>query len=63
MYRWTAAPGGPAYHAYSTNYLVDTEASIIVDVDATPAHRIQEVWSTQTMIERVKERFPEAAKN
>jgi len=62
MYRWTAAPGGPAYHAYSTNYLVDTEASIIVDVDATPAHRTQEVWSTQTRIERVKEHFPEAVK-
>jgi transposase len=25
MARWTAAPGGPAYYAYSTNYLVDTE--------------------------------------
>ena len=60
--RWTAAPGGPAYYAYSTNYLVDTEASIIVDVEATPAHRTQEVWSTQTRIERVKEHFPEAAK-
>ena len=60
--RWTAAPGGPAYYAYSTNYLVDTEASIIVDVEATPAHRTQEVWSTQTRIEPVKEHFPEAAK-
>ena len=57
MARWTAAPGGPAYYAYSTNYLVDTEAGIIVDVEATPAHRTQEVWSTKTMIERVKERF------
>jgi len=55
--RWTAAPGGPAYYAYSTNYLVDTEAGIIVDVEATPAHRTQEVWSTKTMIERVQERF------
>ena len=42
--------------------LVDTEASIIVDVEATPAHRTQEVWSTQTRIERVKEHFPGAAK-
>jgi hypothetical protein len=54
--RWTAAPGGPAFYAYSTNYLIDTEAGIIVDVEATPAHRTQEVWSTKTMIERVKER-------
>ena len=54
--RWTAAPGGPAYYAYSTNYLIDTEAGIIVDVEATPAHRTLEVQSTRIMIERVKER-------
>jgi hypothetical protein len=54
---WTAAPGGPAYYAYSTNYLVDTQAGIIVDVEATPALRTPEVWSTKTMIERVKDRF------
>jgi transposase len=54
--RWTAAPGGPAFYAYSTNYLVDTEAGIIVDVEATPAHRTLEVQSTRTMIERVEER-------
>jgi len=55
--RWTCAPGGPAYYAYSTNYLVDTEAGIIVDVEATPSFRTPEVWSTKTMIERVKDRF------
>jgi transposase len=55
--RWTAAPGGPAFYAYSTNYLVDTEAGIIVDVEATPAHRSEEVESTKTMVRRVKERF------
>lgn len=54
--RWTAAPGGPAYYAYSTNYLIDTDAGIIVDVEATPAHRTLEVQSTKIMIERVKER-------
>jgi transposase len=57
MAQWTAAPGGPAYYAYSTNYLVDTEAGIIIDVEATPALRTPEVWSTKTMIERVKDRF------
>ena len=51
--RWTAAPGGPAFYAYSTNYLVDTDAGIIVDVEATPAHRTLEVQSTRTMIERI----------
>lgn len=57
MAQWTAAPGGPAFYAYSTNYLVDIEAGIIVDVEATPAHRSQEVNATKTMVERVEERF------
>jgi transposase len=55
--RWTAAPGGPAFYAYSTNYLIDLEAGIIVDVEATPAYRIDEVNSTKTMIDRVEDRF------
>jgi len=55
--RWTAAPGGPAFFAYSTNYLIDVEAGIIVDVEATPALRTDEVNSTRTMIDRVEERF------
>jgi transposase len=55
--RWTAAPGGPAFFAYSTNYLIDLHAGIIVDVEATPAHRTEEVDSTRTMIDRVEERF------
>lgn len=55
--RWTAAPGGPAFYAYSTNYLIDTDAAIIVDVEATPALHSQEVQSTRRMIERVDERF------
>jgi IS5 family transposase len=48
--RWTAAPGGPAFYAYSTNYLVDIDAGIIVDVEATTAYRTEEVDATQTMI-------------
>jgi transposase len=55
--RWTAAPGGPAFYAYSTNYLVDTEHGVILDVEATPAHRTAEVESTKTMVDRVQERF------
>ena len=57
MARWTAVLGGPAYYAYSTNYLVDTDNGIIVDVEATPAPRTPEVWPTRTMIERVQDRF------
>lgn len=44
--RWTAAPGGPAFFAYSTNYLIDTAHGVILDVEATPAHRTAEVEST-----------------
>ena len=54
---WTCAPGGPAFFAYSTNYLVDTAHGVIVDVDATPAHRTAELESTKTMLERVKAQF------
>jgi transposase len=55
--RWTAAPGGPAYYAYSTNYLIDLRAGIVVDVEATPAYRTQEVDATRTMVDRVEQRF------
>jgi IS5 family transposase len=55
--RWTAAPGFPAFFAYSTNYLLDVNPGIIVDVEATSAHRTEEVESTKTMIDRVEQRF------
>ena len=55
--QWTAAPGGPAFYAYSTNYLIDVQAGIIIDVDASPAHRTKEVNATKKMIERVEGRF------
>jgi hypothetical protein len=51
--RWTAAPGCPAFFAYSTNYLVDVQSGVIVDVEATAAHRTEETEATKTMIERV----------
>ena len=54
--QWSAA-GGPAFYAYSANYLVDTAAGIVVDVEATPAHKIDEINATKTMIERVETRF------
>lgn len=55
--RWTAAPGGPAYYAYSTNYLIDTEHAVIMDVEATTAHRTAEVDVTRVMVDRVETRF------
>jgi hypothetical protein len=33
--QWTAARKGPAFFAYFTNYLIDTDHSINVDVDAS----------------------------
>ncbi len=55
--RWTAAKGGIAFFAYSTNYLIDTGSGIILDVEATPANRTAEVESTKLMVDRVEERF------
>ncbi|TCG03859.1 IS5 family transposase [Paraburkholderia steynii] len=55
--RWTAALGGPAFYVNSINYLIDLHAGIIMDVEATPAYRIQEVDSTRSMIDRVEQRF------
>ena len=55
--RWTAATGEKAFYAYSTNYLVDIDHNIIVDVEATPSVRTAEVHSTRTMIDHVEDRF------
>lgn len=54
--RWTAAPGCPAYFAYSTNYLVDVHAGVIVDVEATSVHRTEENEATKRMLDRVEDR-------
>jgi transposase len=55
--RWTGAHGGPAFFAYSTNYLIDLDSAIIVDVEASTAIRQAEVAATKTMIDRVDRRF------
>ena len=55
--RWTAAPGCPAYFAYSTNYLVDVHAGVIMDVEATAAYRLEETEATKTMLDRVENRL------
>lgn len=54
---WTGATGGPAFFAYSTNYLIDLEAGIIVDVEASAVNKTAEVEATKTMIERVEDKF------
>jgi hypothetical protein len=55
--RWTGAHGGQAFFAYSTNYLIDVEHAVIVDVEATTAIRQAEVLAARRMIERSMDRF------
>ena len=55
--QWTAARKGPAFFAYSDNYLIDTDHGVILDVEATRSIRQAEVGSTKTMLGRVKARF------
>jgi hypothetical protein len=54
--QWTGARGGPAYFAYSTNYLIDTDNAVIMDVEPTRSIRQAEVGAVRTMIDRVKEK-------
>ena len=53
---WTNR-GGPSYFAYSTNYLIDLKAGIIIDVEPSAVSKAAEVTATRTMIERVEYRF------
>src|SRR6202790_3196541 len=55
--RWTAAHRGPAFFAYSTNYLIDVDNAVIVDVEATTAIRQAEILAAKRMIERSLEHF------
>ena len=48
--------GNVGYY-YSTNYLVDIENNVIVDVEATPANTKSEIASTKRMIERFDEDY------
>lgn len=53
----TGALKGPAFFAYSNNYLIDTDNAIIVDVEASRSIRQAEVGATRTMIRRTREKF------
>src|SRR5690606_35956727 len=55
--RWTAANRERAFFAYSTNYMIDLDHAVIVDVEATTAVRQAEVTAQRRMIERTRERF------
>ena len=55
--QWTGARGGPAYFAYSANYLIDTDHAVILDVEASRSIRQAEVGAVRTMVDRVDDRF------
>jgi len=48
--QWTGAHKGPAFFAYSDNYLIDVKFGVIVDVEASRAIRQAEVGAARTMI-------------
>ena len=54
---WTNKGQMKALFAYGTNYLIDTKAAVIVDVEATPARWSAEVAATKTMLTRTQESF------
>src|ERR1700749_3250355 len=55
--QWTGAMRGPAFFAYSDNYLIDVKFGIIMDVEASRAIRQAEVGASQTMIKRTEAPF------
>lgn len=55
--RYTGANGDRPFFAYSTNYLVDLDNAVIVDVDATAPIRQAETGIVKDMIIRTRERF------
>ena len=55
--QWTGALKGHAFFAYATNYLIDLEHAVIVDVEASRAIRQAEVGAARTMIARTQDRF------
>ncbi len=54
--RWTGANKGPAFFAYATNYLIDLDHAVIVDVEASTAVRQAEVTAARTVIARVNDK-------
>ena len=55
--RYTSAHGGRAEFCYATNYLIDVDHAVIVDVEATTSVRQAEVTAQRRMIDRTQERF------
>lgn len=54
MSQWMAVRGRAEF-IYSTNYMIDVENNIIVDVEASPTTKTLEVKATQIMIDRIEQ--------
>ena len=54
---WVARKNTDPFFAYDANYLIDNKAGIIADAEGTRANRRAEIAITETMIERIKDRF------
>jgi hypothetical protein len=52
-----AATREAAFYSYSTNYLIDLDHAVIVDVEATTSVRQADVTAQRRMIERTQKRF------
>jgi transposase len=52
---WNTKEGRGKF-GYFSNYLVDTDQAVIVEVEATPARIAQEILATKTMLGRVEQR-------
>lgn len=55
--QWTGAHKGHAFFAYATNYLIDLDHAVIVDVEASRAIRQAEVGAARTMLDRTQDGF------
>jgi hypothetical protein len=54
---WTNKGQRKVRFAYGTNYLIDLQQAIVVDVEATPARWTAEVAATKTMLDRTQACF------
>jgi len=54
MAQWAGDKGLGQFY-YCTNYLIDIEHNVILDVEPTPAYRIAEITSTQDKIDGVEQ--------
>ena len=54
--RWISFRG-KAQFAYSSNYMLDIQSGVIVDVEASPGNRTDEVACTQSMLDRIEDTY------